>query len=131
MITVLADRNIEGQSLVLWGILAKEGWLDMIPARLAMFKDVGLPFTASDAELWRFAQAGRMIILTDNRNMAGEDSLEQVIRERNTADSMPVLTIGKATRLDEKDYRERCAYRLIDIMADLEDYLGSGRIFIP
>jgi predicted nuclease of predicted toxin-antitoxin system len=128
---VLADRNIEGQSLVLWGILAKEGWLDMVPARLATFKDLGLPFTATDAELWYFAQRGQMIILTDNRNMAGEHSLEQVIRERNTPDSMPVLTIGKTTRLDEKNYRERCAYRIVEILADLDDYLGSGRIFIP
>jgi hypothetical protein len=63
--------------------------------------------------------------------MAGEHSLEQVIRERNTPDSMPVLTIGKTTRLDEKNYRERCAYRIVEILADLDDYLGSGRIFIP
>ena len=37
----------------------------------------------------------------------GEDSLEQVIREENTANSFPVLTIGNLDRLDEVDYRDR------------------------
>ena len=35
--------------------------------------------------------------------------LEQTIGEENTPDSLPVLTIGKPDRLDEKSYREACA----------------------
>jgi predicted nuclease of predicted toxin-antitoxin system len=131
MITFLTDHNIEGQALSLWGLLAKEGWLELISIQLVTFTDIGLSFESSDREVWRFAQANRMILLTDNRNMKGEDSLEQTIREENGLTSLPVLTIGNVNRLDEKIYRERCAERLLEIGTNLEKYLGTGRIFIP
>ncbi|WP_353838774.1 hypothetical protein [Moorena sp. SIO4E2] len=63
--------------------------------------------------------------------MKGEDSLEQTIREDNTPTSLPILTIGNPDRLDESSYRQKCATRLIEIVLDLENYLGVGRIFIP
>ncbi len=28
--TILADHNLEGQALLLWGVFAHEGWLDLI-----------------------------------------------------------------------------------------------------
>jgi hypothetical protein len=43
MITVLVDHNMEGQAIMLWGTLAAEGWLDLIPLRLMTFREVGLP----------------------------------------------------------------------------------------
>lgn len=72
-----------------------------------------------------------MIILTANRNMKGGDSLEQIIRENNTLQSLPVVTIGNKERLDEQRYRERCARRLIEILFDIENYMGVGRVYIP
>ena len=72
-----------------------------------------------------------MMILTANRNMKGEDSLEQVIREENTENSFPVLTIGNLDRLSEADYRERCVDRLIENAVDIDQYKGVGRFFIP
>jgi hypothetical protein len=72
-----------------------------------------------------------MMILTANRNMKGEDSLEQIMRDENTANSFLVLTIGSLDRLDEADYRERCVERLIEIVLDLDNYKGAGRLFIP
>jgi len=131
MITFLADHNIEGQALSLWGLLAKEGWLELISIQLVTFTDIGLSFESSDREVWRFAQVNKMILLTDNRNMKGEDSLEQTIREENGLTSYPVLTISNVNRLDEKTYRERCAERLLEIGTNVEKYLGTGRIFIP
>ena len=58
---------------------------------------------ASDSLVWRYAQENQMMILTANRNMKGKDSLEQVMREENTADSFPVFTITDIDRLDEFD----------------------------
>jgi hypothetical protein len=72
-----------------------------------------------------------MMILTANRNMKGDDSLEQVMREENTENSFPVLTIGNLDRLSEAEYRERCAERLIEIAVDIDNYKGVGRLFIP
>jgi hypothetical protein len=63
--------------------------------------------------------------------MTGPDSLEQVIREENLADSLPVLTIASVTRLHEPLYRERCCLRLVEIALDLEGYRGTGRLFLP
>jgi hypothetical protein len=131
MITILVDHNIEGNVVSLWGILAKDGWVDLIPMRLVTFADVNLPVDSDDRVVWRFAQEHRMLLLTDNRNMKGDDSLELTIREEATADSLPVITIGSRARLDEHDYREQCAYRVVEIVIDLDYYLGYGRLFIP
>jgi hypothetical protein len=63
--------------------------------------------------------------------MKGDDSLEQMIREENTLQSLPVVTIGNKERLDEQGYRERCASRLVEILFDIENYMGVGRVYIP
>ncbi len=131
MITVLVDHNIEGQAVLLWGTLVAEGWLELLPLRLATFAEVGLPFASTDRVVWQFAQAHGMLLVTDNRNMAGSDSLEQTIREENKITSLPVLTLGDVRRVVDKTYRERCVARLVEICLDLNDHLGSGRLFIP
>lgn len=76
MITFLADYNLEGPALRLWGTIYAAGWLEAGPLQLLTFADVGLPEDSSDQEVWRFAQAQGMIWLTANRRMKGEDSLE-------------------------------------------------------
>jgi hypothetical protein len=129
--TVLVDHNIEGQATLLWGTLAVDGWLELVPLRLTTFAEVGLPINSSDRVVWRFAQAQQMMLLTDNRSMRGDDSLQRTLREENTPSSLPVLTIGSIDRMDEREYRERCAARLVEIILDLEIYLGSSRLFIP
>lgn len=131
MITVLVDHNMEGQAILLWGALAAEGWLDLVPLRLMTFGEVGLPFDSDDRTVWRFVQAQRMLLLTDNRSMKGPDSLEQTIREEHTSTTLPVITIGSLDRLDEQAYRERCATRLVEIALDLDAYAGVTRLFIP
>ena len=131
MTTVLVDHNVEGQAVLLWGTLAAEGWLELVPLRLVTFAEIGLSLDSSDRTVWHFVQAQRMLLLTDNRGMKGADSLEQTVREESTASALPVLTIGNVGRLDEREYRQRCARRLVEIVLDLEYYLGAGRVFIP
>jgi hypothetical protein len=131
MITLLADHNIEGQALLLWGTLGAAGWLELVPLRLVRFAEVELPHTSTDREVWRFAQANQMYLLTDNRNMEGGDSLEQTIRDENTELSLPVVTIGRVDRMAERPYREACAARLLEIVLYPADYVGAGRLFIP
>jgi hypothetical protein len=53
---------------------------------------------SSDRVVWQFAQTNQMILITANRNMKGDDSLEQTIREDNTPTSLPILTIGNPDR---------------------------------
>lgn len=127
----LIDYNLRGQAALLWGAIAAEGWLEMMPIRFVGFEEVGLLENSSDYLVWQLAQANQMIILTANRNMKGDDSLEQVIREDNTTTALPVVTIGNKERLDEQSYRERCASRLVEILFDIDNYMGVGRVYIP
>jgi hypothetical protein len=129
--TFLVDYNLDGYAFVFLGILTKLGWLEFVPLRFVTFREAGLSMNSSDRVVWCYAQANQMMILTANRNMKGEDSLEQVMREENTADSFPVITIGDLDRLDEFSYRERCIDRLLEIALDIERYTGVGRLFIP
>src|SRR5262245_56575694 len=124
---ILVDRNIEGPSVMLWGTLATGGWLELLPMTMTRFADVGLAFDSSDRTVWRFAQEHGMLLLTDNRNRRGEDSLEQTIREENAITALPVLTIGNVARVVEQTYREQCVIRLVEIGLDLANYLGTCR----
>ncbi|MEQ8996570.1 MAG: hypothetical protein RID53_08720 [Coleofasciculus sp. B1-GNL1-01] len=42
-----------------------------------------------------------------------------------------VVTIGTVGRLSNREYRERCAARLAEIIMYPENSIGVGRIFIP
>lgn len=91
---------------MLFGSIVSEGWLETLPIRFVSFDEVELPINSSDRTVWRFAQEHQIILLTANRSMKGEDSLEQVIREE-------------------------CVDRLIEVALYLENYLGVSRLFIP
>jgi hypothetical protein len=127
----LIDHNIEGQALMLFGSITSEGWLDILTIRFVSFDEVELPITSSDRVVWRFAQENQMILLTANRSMKGKDSLEQVLREECLPTSLPVVTLANVDRIVEREYREECVDRLIEIALYLENYLGVSRLFIP
>lgn len=129
---LLIDHNLEGHALILLGNIANQGWLELLPINFVTFKEIDVSIDSSDRTVWRIAQANQMILMTANRSMKGEDSLEQVLREENTPNSFPVITIGSLDRLlDERDYRNRCVDRLLEILLDIENYMGVGRLFIP
>ena len=112
--------------------MGNQGWLNLVSICFVNFAEIGLSIKSSDRFVWRFAQENEMILLTANRSMKGEDSLEQVMREENTLNSLPVLTIGNADRiLNDLVYRDLCVERLVDIVLDIDDYRGAMRIFIP
>ena len=126
----LVDHNFKGHARILLGSIASQGWLDFVSIRFVMFEEVGLADDSNDRVVWRAAQKNRMILLTANRSMKDEDSLEQVMREENTANSLPVVTIGNADRvLSDSSYREKCIDRIIAIYT--ANYRGARRIFIP
>ncbi|MEM1255899.1 MAG: DUF5615 family PIN-like protein [Cyanobacteria bacterium P01_H01_bin.21] len=127
----VVDHNLEGHAVLISNTIAAEGWLELLTIRLVTFEDVGLPFDSSDRVVWQFAQSNQMILLTANRNMKGDNSLEEIIRKENTNTSLPVVTISNLRRLGNSHYREQCAERLVAIILDLDKYLGTGRLYIP
>lgn len=131
MITILVDHNIEGHAALLLSTLESQGWVEMGLLRLVTFRELSLPVETSDREVWRFAREHRLLLLTGNRNMIGEDSLEQAIRDENPLDSIPVVTIANLDRISENGYREVCAIELASICDEVERYLGNGRLYIP
>lgn len=128
---MLVDHNIEGQASLLASALGEQGWLALVPMRFARLEEVGLSPESSDRELWRFAQTNQMFLLTNNRNNDGKDSLQQTIEDENTPSSLPVINVRRPERIFEKSFREKCAARLLEIVLYPEDYLGTGRQFIP
>ena len=128
----LIDHNLKGHALVLFGAIASQGWLDILPIQFVNFAEVDLAIDSNDRVVWRLAQEKQMILLTANRSMKGRDSLEQVMREESTSNSLPVFTIANADRLlNDVDYRGRCVESLIEITLDIDSYRGARRIFIP
>jgi hypothetical protein len=128
----LIDHNLKGHALVFFGAIASQGWLDIVPIQFVTFDEINLPIDSDDRVVWRLAQENQMILLTANRSMKGKDSLEQVMREENASESLPVITVSNADRLlNDSKYRGRCVESLIEIVLDIDTYLGARRIFIP
>jgi hypothetical protein len=128
----LIDHNLKGHALVFFGAIATQGWLDIVSIQFVTFAEMDLSIDSDDRTVWRLAQENQMILLTANRSMKGEDSLEQVIREENTSESLPVITVSNADRLlNDSEYRGRCVESLVEIVLDIDTYRGARRIFIP
>ena len=128
----LVDHNLRGHAVLLSGSLLSSGWLDWVFIRFITFDEMSLPIDSDDRVVWQLAQSNQIILLTANRSMKGENSLEQVMREEITSTSLPVITIGDADRLlNDSAYRQRCAIRLVEIVLDINTYMGVSRLFIP
>lgn len=128
---LLIDHNLTGEADLIAGALLATGWLELLSIQVVIFATVGLPDNIDDRSLWHFVQGQQMILLTENRNMKGKDSLEQTIRDESTAESLPVITVSSRRRLENRDYRQRCAERIVEIVIELERYRGASRIYIP
>lgn len=131
MIRVLVDNDIDGFRLLLARALESTGWSEYQLIELASLSEVGLARETNDRAIWRFCQLNGLILLTNNRNQKDPNSLGQTIREENTLNSLPVLTIRDQQRLHSLAYRVACIERLLDIVLDLNNHLGTGRLFIP
>jgi hypothetical protein len=131
MITIVADHDIEGQVALLWDTLVEQEWLKLVPMRKVTFRELGIPEDSPDRTVWRLMQAQGMYLLTGNRNMRDADALEKTLRDENFPASLPVFTVGSVKRLVEREYRVRCIARLMEVLLEIENYRGVGRVFIP
>ena len=130
---VLSDHDCEGQAQAIYNALIWLGLTPLIPIDLRRFHEVGLHIGADDETIWRLCQEQGYLLLTGNRSTkAGSKSLERVISRLVTPHSLPVLTIGDLQRvLHDREYCERCAVQLAEIVLDLEIHRGTTRLFIP
>ena len=129
--TILLDHDCEGYASFLMAGWEETGWHLLFTIIFVRLHDLGLPENASDWEIWRRCQEDRLLLITHNRNREGATSLQATLEQENTSTSLPVITIPRLDRLALSDYRQRAAHRLAEILIDLDNYLGTGRIFIP
>jgi hypothetical protein len=131
VIEVLLDHHLGGYAPLFAAAIAALQLEGLLEVRFVIFSEVALPIDSDDRTVWRFAQARGMIILTANRNDDDDNSLGRTLLQENTSRSLPILTIGRVDRLSNVQYRERCVLRLLEIVLDLDSYLGTGRLFLP
>ncbi len=65
----LIDHNLKGHALALFGAIASQGWLDILPIQFINFAEVDLAIDSDDRVVWRLAQEKQMILLTANRSI--------------------------------------------------------------
>jgi predicted nuclease of predicted toxin-antitoxin system len=115
---VLADNDCRGAVAALRRIV-EASWAEESQELSLTFREleeVGLSPQSSDLQIWDACQRDQMVLITSDRSHAdGPDSLDEIIRTRATATSLPVLTIGDATRVVyDRAYAEACVYRMMD-----------------
>ena len=130
-ITILLDNDLTGNSIFIEEGLKETGWDQLIRFEFKRLQDYGLPVNLPDQEIWRFVQAHRLLLITNNRNSENETSLQATMLRENTPESLPVITISDKDALIRSDYRQRVALSLARIVIDLENSLGAGRLFVP
>ena len=135
VLTFLADANIQGHVDRLVGRMQQEPWGEFwahLQLSYVQFGDVGLDPADSDAVVWKRCQDKGLLLLTNNRNADGPDSLEATIREHNSFEKLPVFTIGDADRaLWDDHYSDTVIWTLVDYLLRIDDLGGTGRLYLP
>ena len=132
---ILADINIQGQVDLLVILMRAEPWLiywDHLALPYLHFDDVDLDPEALDSNIWRLCQERELILITDNRNKDGPDSLENTIQLYSTASSLPVFTVANAQQvLHSRQYADRVIEQLFEYLMRIDTVRGTGRLFLP
>lgn len=130
-----ADANIQGQVEYLLQRMQADPWADVwqtLGLVLRRFEDIGLSESSTDLEVWDVCQAEQLILITDNRNLDSEDSLEAAIRRNNTPASLPLFTIADMSEFrTDNSYVERVVEALYDYLVRIDDVRGPGRLYLP
>jgi hypothetical protein len=135
MLRLLADENAEKYLDAVLSVCRSPRWVGIwaaLDVRVVTFADLSLVGSAPDDAIWFACQREGVVLFTDNRNSDTLDSLQATILAQNTVSSLPVLTPGESPRLlTDQDYLERAAIRLMEILMEIDQYRGTGRLFIP
>jgi hypothetical protein len=108
-----------------------ESW-ESLRFTVETFQTLGLTPDTADLVVWQTSQKNDIVLFTANRNDEGPESLEAVIRRNNELSSLPVITLSNPKRLPrDRRYANRVAQRLLDILKNLNNYRGTGRLYVP
>jgi hypothetical protein len=132
---LLADINAGPHLAVILIHLESTEWLEIwqsLQLTVHTFVEIGLAQDTPDSVIWQECQNRELVLITNNRNNEGEDSLEATIRQRSESSSLPVVTIGDAERvLHDRHYASRVTTRLLEHLIDMDSLRGTGRLWVP
>ena len=132
---LLADINIQGHVDHLVVLAQAEPWKDFwdyLQLTNFRFDDVGLARESLDSLIWQTCQSLELVLLTENRNNDGPDSLEATIRTCSIATSLPVFTIANIPHLrNSQAYANRVIEKLIESLLRIDTLRGTGRLYLP
>ena len=132
---ILADINIQGHVDSLVVLMRAEPWKlfgDHLQLGYFHFDDVGLVRESPDSLIWQTCQSLELVLLTENRNDDGPESLESAIRTQSTAASLPVFTIANVPHLRaSQEYANRVIEEFIDSLLRIDGLCGTGRLYLP
>ncbi len=132
---ILADNDVGGFLKSILLIWRSDAWRDLwddLGLSVQSFSTMGLSRESPDVLIWRTCQREQLVLITGNRNDDGPDSLESTIRVENQPDSLPVITLANLERLArDRLYAEMVAERLLERLIAIDDFRGTGRIYVP
>ena len=132
---LLADVNAEGHLNAIVAACQHAGWGEIwreLGVPVYDFVALGLNRDMPDEALWHLCQRRELVLFTGNRNRKAADSLEAVIAAHNRTDSLPVLTLADPDRvIRERIYAEAAGIKLMDILLDMDNRRGAGRLWLP
>ncbi len=135
MLRILSDNDVQGHVSRLMDICQLLPWVELwraLECILCTFEDIGLPEDTTDAVIWQACQDNEILLITGNRNAEGPESLEMTIRQRNTPNCLPVLTLADPDRIQrEHQYAESVVEGLFDVLVDTDTLRGTGRLYLP
>jgi hypothetical protein len=109
----------------------RDAWAKLAIAVLNL-SSLGLQYNSPDDVVWETCQQQGLVLLTCNRNLDGQHSLEETIRRHNRPDSLPVFTVSDPSRFGtERDYDMRLAKDLFEYLMTIDELRGTGRLFVP
>jgi hypothetical protein len=135
MFRIMADNDVVGHVTILLQICELPPWDEFwhdLDCEVQTLAELGLAQDAKDAEIWNACQLHDVLLITGNRNAEGPDSLEVTIRKQNDEHCLPVITLADQDRVvRDRAYAESVAERLLEILFDLDQLRGTGRLYVP
>jgi hypothetical protein len=135
VVRLLIDANLDGHATLLDMRLSTDTWRELrdhIGIQFLHFEQAGLDRATTDDVLWRFCQQNHYYLLTANRNLESEQSLEATIRREGTPESLPVFTFADADRMYQSAaYLDEVVERLLEYLLDEANCRGTGRLYLP
>jgi hypothetical protein len=134
---LLADVNVQGHTLYLRLLLEKSGlWIFLVELQLEVvtFPDLDLAQDLDDRSLWNFCQQQGWVLLTENRNNDGPDSLQATLMDSWQPGHLPVLTLSNKRKFEHsREFASRVANDVGELLFGIvqDEYCDQSRIFVP